>query len=524
MPQRVTIEGVALFDGEATDPALSSLGWHSVVDYGATGDGATDDAAAIQAALDAAYDAGGGVVVFPAGRLYCVSTFIVAKARTTVLAYGATIRSIHASRGVLRNFEPDDSFPGFAGHSGIAILGGVWDGNAYNDGTGLVTGTTNIMCFIHCRDITVRDATFRDCSGAHGLELNSTSGARIESCRFEGFADNTADQSRVTSEAIELDVARAGSSAIGELDGTACEDVSITNCWFGPSDRLGDWGRAVGSHSIVAGSWYERITVRDCEIASAYEAGIRAQYWRDSLVSGCKIKDTGGPGIHALTTIAQGCDGLTVADNHVRGSGADAGIHIEGLSTALLSDVVIRGNRIQSAAGYGIRADYAPGILVEGNRIDDPSGGGILALESDGATVSGNSIASAGSNGINIAGCDRALVSGNSIDGTTANHGITVGSSASPGGDALVQGNHVYGAASAGIRLSSPRCTVTGNQVRRGGATDNGVSVASSATGCVIAGNDLAHNGWSAATALLLSTTAALDWTGGTASPGHNRI
>lgn len=44
----------------------------NVEDYGAVHDGVTDDTAAIQAAIDAAYDAGGGVVYFPAG-LYIVS-------------------------------------------------------------------------------------------------------------------------------------------------------------------------------------------------------------------------------------------------------------------------------------------------------------------------------------------------------------------------------------------------------------------------------------------------------------------
>jgi parallel beta-helix repeat protein len=43
----------------------------NVIDFGATGDGYTDDTAAIQRALDAAYQAGGGIVQLPAG------TFII---------------------------------------------------------------------------------------------------------------------------------------------------------------------------------------------------------------------------------------------------------------------------------------------------------------------------------------------------------------------------------------------------------------------------------------------------------------
>lgn len=50
-----------------TEFVMRALPWFNVLDYGAVGDGVTDDRAAIQSAIDAAEAAGGGTVYFPAG-------------------------------------------------------------------------------------------------------------------------------------------------------------------------------------------------------------------------------------------------------------------------------------------------------------------------------------------------------------------------------------------------------------------------------------------------------------------------
>jgi hypothetical protein len=79
--------------GPSTDPAeksIEDITWRSVKDprYGATGNGTTDDTAAIQAAIDAANAAGGGTVYVPQGT-YRLTTWLLLKSNVHLIGTGA---------------------------------------------------------------------------------------------------------------------------------------------------------------------------------------------------------------------------------------------------------------------------------------------------------------------------------------------------------------------------------------------------------------------------------------------------
>lgn len=505
-------------------------GVFNVRDHGAVGDGTANDTTAIQAALNAARTAGGGTVVIPLGT-YAVNDFLVVFSNTRISAYGATIRSVSTNKGILRNFLPNDSYPVYSGNSGIVVEGGVWDGNAADQGQGTVTGVTNVMAFIHARDITIRDVVIRNISGAHGVEFNAIDSGRILNSRFEGFKDTT-PSTRSFSEAVQLDIARSGSTSLPPNDWTTCRNILIQGCWFGPSDRLEAAGRAIGGHTAETGRTYDNIQVIGCRIEGAIEEGIQGFNWRNSVIADNVISGTGKAGILMDVTDPQVADvhSVVIKGNVVTNAGpkpGTSGIRVAGNILNRIPAVVIADNVVRNIKGNGIHAEDCPASIISGNQVEGTDSTGIYAVNSEGASVTGNTTSRTQSNGINIGGSVGATVSGNTIRTTTTNHGIYVGAGRAAAADVVISGNNIRGAAVAGIRIAagSKDCTVTGNRVKAAGATQNGITLTADSTGAAVVGNDLSGNSWTAATAIVPAGSAPrLDWAGGTTAPGHNLI
>ncbi|MFJ3867915.1 right-handed parallel beta-helix repeat-containing protein [Streptomyces nigra] len=508
--------------------ALSGGSAINVVAYGAVGDGTTDDTAAIQAALDAAHDRGGGVVVLPAGLTFAIKTFLVVYDWTVISAYGATVRSI-GTTGLLRNFLSSETFTGYNGHSHIVVQGGVWDANASDGVTGTVTGMTNAFGFVHCEDITVRDVTIKNVSSSHACEFNSTNGGRVLNCRFLGYRDNSGDNSRQFSEAVQIDIAVSGSSSIGAFDGTPSKNILVQGCYFGPSERCGVWGRAVGSHTLASGAYYYGIQVIGNRIEGTLQEGIRGYGWRRAVIQGNVISETGRTGI-MLTHPNPSTAGysptsrdVSITGNTIDSAASESAIRVLGFSGATFQQVVISGNAINggsSGDANGIHVEFCTAPTVTGNNIGGPRSTGIYNNSSDNGSITGNTVRNAASNGINVNASTGTTVSGNVVNGTAANHCIFVGSS----NDFLITGNRTANAAGAGIRLGSGATDgmVTNNRIIKGSSV-NGITADASATGCTVALNDLTGNGWSASTAVSVPS-ATFGFGGGTTSPGDNLV
>jgi parallel beta-helix repeat protein len=507
-----------------------TLETQSVKAFGAVGDGTADDAPAIQAALTAAKNLGGGWVIVPPGtyRLATLPLRIYNNTRLTLLPGAKFVRSATAT--MLLNGDAAQSLGGYTGHSRITIEGGVWD--MQGTAVGL---TASAMCISigHATDITVRDVEIRDVPGYHAIELNSTKRAIIERCRFLGYVDPGA---RDFSEAIQIDLAKSSAvfGGFGPYDHTPCEDVLVTGCYVGASGTAGTtvWPRGVGSHSATIGKWHRRIRVVGCSFESLPQYAVSAYNWEDVSVSACNFVSCGS-GVRFRTVIiadtedtkdasgtqtsaSQSMRNLSVTGCTFRSGGSyDEPIVALGETTGQVLNLTISGNSIDGSSGAqnGIRLEQVERFSVTGNAIANTDGTGISMETTDNGTVSGNEVIFAGAHGITAVTCTQVTITGNQIQ-YPSNNGILV----QAGSDIQLRGNYIKAPGRAttatwyGIRLSTSASSVSvsDNKCRPNGSAPEAINGFSATNTCTLVqrhGNDWRGTTWTGGPLDDLSTT-----------------
>lgn len=143
----------------------------NVLDFGAVGNGTTDDTSAISLAASALTP--GAMLYFPAGKTYkTTSQVTIAQNNVTVSGYGATITSTADSQ--FRKFQ-------FSGRTGGKVLGLVFNCLYTSATTGLGQGVVEVS---NSTDVVIRDCTFNDVA-KNGVYIVGTS-ARVSvvACTF----------------------------------------------------------------------------------------------------------------------------------------------------------------------------------------------------------------------------------------------------------------------------------------------------------------------------------------------------
>lgn len=468
--------------------SMNQRSWLMVTNYGADSSGTVDAAPAIQAALNDARDRGGAQVLVPPGVYLIGATLrIYTNTRLTLMA-GAEFRRNHGGT-MLLNGDAGQNFPGYTGHSGIVIEGGLWNMRGTTAG---MTSSAMCMSIGHATDITIQDLEIRDLPGYHGIELNSTNHALITNCRFRGYVDPGA---RDFSEAIQIDLAKSVGvfGGFGPYDHTESKDITITACHFGDSGTAGTtaWPRGIGSHSATITKWHRRIRISECSFENILQFAISAYNWEDVTITGntfvacgsgvrlrtvilTDLEDTKKPD-GTQTSASQDMRNITVTGNSFRaGGGYDNVIIAQGETSGTILNLAITGNVIDGTSGNqsGIRLNRVSRAVVADNVIANVENTGISTENQNNTVISGNVVWTAGDHGITMVSSDNSNLIGNTVR-DAGDSGIFVNG---PGTDIQVRDNFVDGAnrnntSSYAIRFSTTGVTgiaVSGNKCRPG--------------------------------------------------------
>ena len=366
-----------------------------VRDYGVIA-GEANSATKIQNALNAARDAGSGIVYIPAGTYNVESTLQIFSGTTLYLTPRTVIFRQFATSPLLANGAFGASYSGYGGQTNIRIIGGIWEsrGSAYpiQPAMGMSIG--------HATDVIIQDLTISNIGGYHAIEINSSKNVRIENCRFVGFKDTG---NRGYSEAIQVDY--AGSSSLfgwfGAYDDTHCQDVVVSNCYFGASGTAGTtaWPTGIGTHSFLSGSYHKDIKFINNTFENLTEYAIRTYNNYDTLlIQGNIIKNCFAGisvGVDNDANFAEpiGSTMLGYSDNHTSYNVTISNNSIDNSGTTGSNGIWII-----NAQNVNITNNRIKGLSRSGSNLAD----GILCVKLINAIISDNNLEDIGDDGIDV--------------------------------------------------------------------------------------------------------------------------
>lgn len=349
----------------------------NVLDYGAVGNGIVNDRDAIQAALDAAYEAGGGIVYIPAG-VYAIDgggatrTYAGLQVRDNVTIAGdgmgqTVIKAMDGNSvgftGLIRTPVGEDT-------RNVTIRDLTLDGNRDNT-TGKVDGFfcgTEPGSLEQCSDITLLRVEAMNCSG-YGIDPHEqTIRMWIEDCvshgnGLDGFTLDFLIDSTIRNN-VAYDNDRHGFNVVTQTQNTVLEgNIAYDNGSAGIIVQRGSFD-VPSPHDIkiIGGEVYGNLD------------GILLKMSNDIEITGVHVYENDREGIKIYGSRDVTITDSTIENNSQSKPNGYAEIYLNPYvdsltnSTFQVTDVTITGNTIGSTqSSYGIRE----AVDVTGSHIED---------------------------------------------------------------------------------------------------------------------------------------------------------
>jgi len=337
-------------------------------EYGARGDGRTDDTAAIQRAIQAVAGTGGTVLV-PAGT-YLVNTvasssrgLVLGSRMTLKLADGAVLKAIPSAA---QNY----TIVSVASATQVAVLGGtlLGDRSRHTGGAGEWGMGLSIQ---NSQQVSVSGVVAMDCWGdgfyisgsadvtlaAVRAEHNRRNGLSVTSCAGLSVRGSVFRNSRGTAPEAGLD--------IEPNPGETVDRVAISGCTFADNAGSGlesgvpdsNLGRAFVTNVVIDGNTFTGNGRTPAD--GGARMAIRISNAPGTQVLRNIVRDNTGQGIY----LRYNADGSLVAGNVVTGTQGD------GIVQAACRDNRIIDNRVTGNSGHGILSTNCTGGSVSGNAV-----------------------------------------------------------------------------------------------------------------------------------------------------------
>lgn len=350
----------------------------NIKQFGAKGDGISDDTTPIQNALkfrENDYKK----IVFNKNKTYLVQGDIFIYSNTDIDLNSSTIKS--CSNSTSTNYSGVQ----FMNNIASCALAGYGAIKNFNVKNGTFHGGTSGLsfCLLHAENFKFENILFQDCFvPTHIFDLGGCKNISIKNCDFIGYLCNL--EANNFREMIQPDYARSSSVpywnsyTTPNFDDLPTTDLIIENCSFEKGTGT-YYPNAIGTHAD-ADVGHENITIRNCKFYGCNYSSIRLPKVKNALIennifydlSATRSSDTYCVNLIALNNLNNPSETIKILNNSFKLNndlnGSLIAIGVRGKTNSLFKNVIIDNNYFES--NYDGENNNTGADAIQANDID----------------------------------------------------------------------------------------------------------------------------------------------------------